>query len=139
MTRVLTGPRERVFQLFADAQMLAQWWGPAGFSIPSIDFTPRVGGSYRIEMQPPEGEAFELTGTFHDVDAPSRLTFSFNWQPPDPDDVETVAQLAFESLGESTEVRLRQGPFTTEARRDLHRDGWSESFDKLADLLAAHG
>jgi uncharacterized protein YndB with AHSA1/START domain len=30
---------------------------------------------------------------------------------------------------------LSQGPFKTEARRALHRDGWTESFDKLAELV----
>ena len=138
MTRVFTGPRGHLFQYFAESQKLAQWWGPIGFSIPGIDFTPRQGASYRIQMQPPEGEAFALTGIFRDVDAPSRLVFTFAWQPPDPDDVETVARLDFENLGESTAVRLRQGSFATEARRNLHRAGWADSFDKLAHVLGAH-
>jgi uncharacterized protein YndB with AHSA1/START domain len=29
----------------------------------------------------------------------------------------------------------RQGAFKTEARRALHRDGWTESFDKLGELV----
>ena len=136
LRRVLPTPRERVFEFFADAALLAEWWGPTGFSIPSIDFVPRVGGTYRIEMQPPDGDAFELTGTFREVDVPSRLAFSFEWQPADPDDQVTLAQLAFEAIDDSTTVRLRQGPFKTEARRALHRDGWTESLDKLAELLS---
>jgi uncharacterized protein YndB with AHSA1/START domain len=135
ITRVLRAPRERVFECFADAALLARWWGPTGFTIPRIDFIPRVGATYRIEMQPPEGDAFELTGAFHDVDAPSELSFSFQWRPPDPDDVDTVAQLSFAAIDDSTEVHLRQQPFKTEARRALHHDGWNESFDRLADLL----
>ena len=135
MTRVISRPRDRVFECFTDAALLARWWGPADFSIPSIEFAPRVGATYRIEMQPPAGDAFALTGTFREFDAPSRLAFSFLWRPPHPDDVETVAQLSFEVIDESTEVRLSQRSFRTEARRALHRDGWSESFDKLAELL----
>ena len=65
LTRLFPAPRARVFEFLADAALLAEWWGPRGFSIPSIDFVPRVGGSYRIEMQPPGGYAFALTGTFH--------------------------------------------------------------------------
>ena len=136
LTRALTVPRERSFEYFADAALLRTWWGPAGFSIPSIDFAPRVGASYRIEMQPPEGEAFLLTGTFHEVDAPSRLAFSFRWQPPDPDDDETVAQLSFRAIEDSTAIRLIQGPFRAEARRALHRVGWTESFDRLVDVVS---
>jgi uncharacterized protein YndB with AHSA1/START domain len=136
MTRLLGAPRERVFEHFKDAALLRRWWGPTGFEIPAIDFDPRPGATYRIEMQPPGADAFHLAGTFHEVDAPARLAFSFEWQPPDPDDVETVAQLSFEAVDGSTEVRLVQGPFRTEARRDLHRNGWNESFAKLADLVA---
>jgi uncharacterized protein YndB with AHSA1/START domain len=124
-----------VFEFFSDAALLAQWWGPAGFSIPRIDFAPRVGASYRIEMQPLEGVAFQLVGTFDRVDAPSELSFSFEWRPADPDDVVTVAQLTFAVIDDSTAVHLFQQPFKTEARRALHRDGWNESFDKLADLV----
>jgi uncharacterized protein YndB with AHSA1/START domain len=125
-----------VFDFFADAALLAEWWGPRGFTIPSIDFRPRIGGSYRIEMQPPGGDAFRLRGTFREVDAPSRLAFTFEWEPADPDDQETLAQLKFEGTADSTTVQLLQGPFKTEARCALHRDGWRESFDKLAELVS---
>ena len=135
LTRLFPAPRTRVFEYFAGAALLAEWWGPRGFSIPRIDFVPRVGGTYRIEMQPPDGDAFQLTGTFREVDSPSRLAFTFEWEPADSDDVETVAQLAFEVTDDSTRVRLRQGPFKTDARRALHRDGWTESLDKLAELM----
>jgi uncharacterized protein YndB with AHSA1/START domain len=136
LIRVFAAPRVRVFEFFADAALLAQWWGPRGFSIPSIDFRPRTGESYRIEMQPPDGDAFQLRGKFREVDAPSRLAFTFEWEPADPDDLETLAQLRFEGTDDSTTVQLRQGPFKTEARCALHRDGWTESFDKLAELVA---
>ena len=126
---------ERVFEFVADPALLARWWGPRGFSIPSVDFTPRVGARYRISMQPPEGEAFLLTGAFREVDPPSHVAFSFEWEPADPDDDETLVELSFEAIDDSTEVRLRQGLFRTEARRALHRDGWTESFDKLGELV----
>jgi uncharacterized protein YndB with AHSA1/START domain len=136
LTRVLPASREGVFDSFANAALLAKWWGPEGFTIPRIEFTPRVGATYRIEMQPPEGDAFSLTGTFREVEVPSRLAFSFQWEPPDPDDQDTVAQVSFHVTDDSTEVHLSQGPFKTQSRRDLHRDGWSQSFDKLRDLVA---
>jgi uncharacterized protein YndB with AHSA1/START domain len=131
LTRALPAAPSRVFAAFTDPDELAGWWGPKGFSTPSLEFDPRVGQSYRIEMQPPEGEAFHLAGEFRAVDPPTHLAFTFRWEEPDPDDVETLVDLSFGDLGESTEVVLNQGPFKTEARRALLRDGWTDSFDRL--------
>jgi uncharacterized protein YndB with AHSA1/START domain len=125
-----------VFGAFSDPNELAKWWGPEGFSIPSLELQARVGARYRIEMQPPEGDRFYLTGEFREVDPPARLAYTFIWEDPDPDDINTVVDLTFRDLGESTEVALWQGPFKTDARRSLHRDGWTDSFDKLERLLS---
>jgi uncharacterized protein YndB with AHSA1/START domain len=134
--RVLPAAPTVVFEAFTDPSELSKWWGPQGFTTPSLRFHARAGEGYRIEMQPPEGEAFYLTGEFREVDQPARLAFTFAWEDPDPDDVENLVALSFRNLGESTEVALRQGPFKTEARRALHRDGWGDSFDKLERLIA---
>ena len=87
-------------------------------------------------MQPPEGDAFFLHGVFRTVHPPARLSFTFAWEPPDPDDVETLVDLSFEDRGDGTEVSLWQGDFQTEARLELHHDGWTESFDRLERLLS---
>jgi uncharacterized protein YndB with AHSA1/START domain len=87
-------------------------------------------------VQPPEGDAFYLAGEFREVDPPAHLAYTFVWEPPDPDDVETLLELTFRDLGESTEVVLNQGPFKTEARRELHRNGWTDSFDKLEQFVS---
>ena len=137
LKRVLTGVPSVVFAAFSDPNELVKWWGPEGFTVPSLEFDPRVGESYRLEMQPPEGDSFYLTGEFREVDPPARLAYSFVWEPPDPDDVETLVALSFRDLGEATEVAFTQGPFKTDARRALHRDGWTDSFDKLEWLISA--
>ena len=136
MRRVLPAARPVVFRAFTAPDELAQWWGPEGFRVPSLDFNPRVGHSYRIEMQPPDGEPFYLTGEFREVDPPARLAFTFAWEDPDPDDVETLVELSFRDLGESTEVVFTQGSFKTEARRELHRNGWTDSFDKAEQFVS---
>jgi len=138
MKRVLPTAPAVVFGLFSDSRELAKWWGPDGFTAPSVEFDPRLGGSYRIEMQPPEGDPFNLTGEFHEVDPPARLAYTFVWEDPDPDDVETLVELSFRDLDESTEITFTQGPFKTEARRALHQDGWGDSFDKLEQLISSH-
>jgi uncharacterized protein YndB with AHSA1/START domain len=134
--RVLPAAPAVVFNTFVDPGELARWWGPAGFTIPSLSFLARVGGGYRIEMQPPTGDPFALTGEFQEVDPSALLTYTFRWEDPDPDDVETLVRLSFRDLGDSTEVSLAQGIFKTEARLALHRDGWTDSFDKLERLLS---
>lgn len=134
--RVLPAAPSVVFGAFSAPDELAKWWGPEGFTTPSLEFNPRVGDSYRIEMQPPEGDPFYLTGEFRELDPPARLAYTFVWEDPDPDDVETLVELSFRDLGESTEVVFTQGPFETEARRELHRNGWTDSLDKLEQFIS---
>lgn len=137
--RVLPAPPGAAFAAFTEPGELARWWGPEGFTIPSVDFPARTGEAYRIEMQPPEGDPFFLTGSFREVEPPSRLAYTFVWEPPDPDDVETLVSLFFRDLRGSTMIDMTQGPFKTEARRALHRDGWTEALNDLERLLAARG
>jgi len=134
--RVLPATVETVFRACVDPGELAKWWGPAGFTIPSLSFPARVGAGYRIEMQPPTGDPFALVGEFQLVDPPTGLAYTFRWEDPDPDDVETLVRLSFRDLGEATEVSLSQGSFQTDARLELHRGGWTDSFDKLERLLS---
>ena len=47
--------------------------------------------------------------------------------------------LSLAAVGDTTEVALSQGEFATQARLELHRDGWSESFERLRKLLAQSG
>jgi uncharacterized protein YndB with AHSA1/START domain len=134
--RVLPAPPDVAFAAFRDPSQLAGWWGPQGFRVASLRYQPRVGERYRIEMQPPEGDPFHLSGEFREVDRPSRFAYTFRWEPPDPDDVETLVELLLVERGDSTEVLLTQGTFKTEARRELHRDGWTDTFDRLERFLS---
>jgi uncharacterized protein YndB with AHSA1/START domain len=135
LKRVLSSNREMVYGALTDQAQLAKWWGPRGFTAPHVEFDPRVGGSYRIAMQPPDGELFQLSGEFREVDPPARLAYTFRWHPPDPDDRETAVRLSLQKQGEGTELLLSQGEFATEQRLALHEEGWTESLDRLAQLL----
>jgi uncharacterized protein YndB with AHSA1/START domain len=136
MTRTLAAPRRAVWRAMTDPEEIASWWGPRGYSVPSIDFEPVVGATYRIAMQPPGSEPFHLHGQFREVEAPVRLAYTFTWEPPDPEDRETLVELTFEERGDATEVSLTQGEFATEARLELHDGGWTDSFDGLEALLS---
>lgn len=137
LERVLPAPRPLVFRMHAEPDRLAQWWGPKGFTAPSIELDLRVGGGYRITMQPPDGHGFVLSGEFRDVEPPTRLAYTFRWEPPDPDDRETVVAFALRDLGESTALTVDQGTFVTEERRALHEQGWTESLDRLQELITS--
>ena len=133
----LPAPRERVFALLTEPAELARWFGPHGFTTPSVEVELRTGGGYRFAMQPPDGELFHLSGTFLEVDPPRRLAYTFAWEEPTPDDRETVVVLSLEDAAGGTELRLRQSGFATDERLDLHRTGWSESFEKLRGLASS--
>jgi uncharacterized protein YndB with AHSA1/START domain len=135
LEKVLPARIERVFAAFVEPEKLGEWWGPSGFSSPSLDLDARAGGPYRITMQPPDGEAFHLRGEFREIDVPRRLVYTFEWEEPVPDDQETVVTLAFLDQGEETKLVLDQEPFATEARRALHETGWAESLERLEQFL----
>ena len=133
--RVFDAPVEQVFGLLTEPTELAKWWGPHGFATPEIHIDLRVGGHLRFTMQPPEGEAFHLSGEFTHIEFPSRLEFTFRWDEPAPDDRQTVVELSLASFGGATTVTLTQGDFATEERLELHRNGWADSFEKLDAVL----
>jgi hypothetical protein len=85
-------------------------------------------------MQPPEGEAFHLSGRYLEIEPPTRLRYTFVWEEPVPDDRETVVTLSLRKEGDTTQLSLSQGDFTTEERLALHRNGWTEAFAKLQEL-----
>jgi uncharacterized protein YndB with AHSA1/START domain len=136
LERALVAAPERVFAAFVDADQFRQWWGPVGFTVPRLRFDAVEGADYRLVMQPPDGGVFHIRGTFRAVQPPRCLTFSFIYEEPDPDDQETLVTLAFEPTDPGTRFILDQGPFKTAARLELHRQGWTETLERLERSLA---
>jgi uncharacterized protein YndB with AHSA1/START domain len=48
LKRILPAPMAAVYRALSDPGELAKWWGPRGFTAPSVEFDPQVGGSYQI-------------------------------------------------------------------------------------------
>jgi uncharacterized protein YndB with AHSA1/START domain len=136
LDRIVPAPRPLVFRMLTEPNLFARWWGPKGFTAPSVTLDVRVGGEYRIAMQPPEGDEFFLVGEFLRVDAPAQLSYTFRYEEPGPDDQETIVTLQLEERDGSTELTVDQGTFLTEPRRALHTEGWTEALDRLCDLAA---
>jgi len=109
--------------------------GPVGFTVQSLAFDVVEGTDYRITMQPPDGDVFHIRGSFRAVEVPRRLIFTFIYEEPDPDDQETLVTLTFDPGDVGTRLVLDQGPFKTAARWALHRQGWTETLERLEQSL----
>lgn len=135
LKREVAAPPPEVFRACTDPQQLARWWGPRGFTAASVELDARAGGAYRIAMQPPEGDLFYLSGEFREVTPPERLVYTFGWEEPDPDDRETLVTLTLRDIGGSTELTVHQEGFATQGRLDLHTEGWTDTLDRLQELM----
>jgi uncharacterized protein YndB with AHSA1/START domain len=135
LRRTFAAPREKVFRAWTDPEELKKWWGPPGYGTPSAEVDLRVGGKYRLGMRKlPDGPLFYLAGTFREVRAPERLTYTWRWEA-EPEHGETLVTVEFHTRGGSTEIVLTHELFPTEKARQEHERGWSSSFDKLARIL----
>ncbi|QWA21998.1 SRPBCC domain-containing protein [Streptomyces sp. JCM17656] len=138
LQRVFRARRPVVFRALTEPLELTKWWGPDGFVITSVESDLRPGGGYRIAMQPPEGDLFYLVGEFLEVDPPARLSYTFRWEDPDPEDRETVVTLSLRDVGGTrAELAISQGDFATERRQALHEEGWTQSLNKLEELMSS--
>jgi len=135
LNRVIAAPREAVFRAWTDPDELRRWWGPPGFSCPSAEIDLRVGGRYRIAMQPPEGDVFYLSGTFKVIEPPSRLVYSWAWEGADSP-AETLVAVEFRTRGQATEIVLSHTLFADAAVRDRHAQGWDGCLGRLAGLFS---
>jgi len=59
IVRVFDAPRELVWNAWTEPEMIKKWWGPEGFSAPSIKVDLRVGGKYIFAMHGPEGSEWD--------------------------------------------------------------------------------
>lgn len=73
--RVFDAPVEKVWKAWTTPSMVKKWWGPEGFSAPSIKIDFRVGGKYTNAMHGPKGSEWDRTmyssGIFKEIIPPS--------------------------------------------------------------------
>ena len=60
ITRTFDAPRKLVWQAWTDPKMMAQWFGPRGFTNPFCELDVRPGGSLRIVMRGPDGNDYPM-------------------------------------------------------------------------------
>lgn len=122
-----------VFKALTHPDLIKKWFGPHGYSCPVVEVDLRIGGSYHIEMKPPEGEIIKLGGVYKVVDRPNALEYTWQWDEPDA--VETLVKIRFNPSGDNTEVLVEQGEFAGPESKEGHEQGWFASFDRLQDLV----
>jgi uncharacterized protein YndB with AHSA1/START domain len=136
LERLIAAPPERVFELWTEPELVAQWFGPDGFDIPDYALDVRPGGSWCTTMRSPEGKLYTVRGVYRVIDRPRRLVFTWAWDQDDGSrGQETEVTVTFEAAPGGTRLRLLQQTFQDNTARDNHGQGWSSSFDCLARLV----
>ncbi len=115
---------------------MRHWAGPEGFTVPEVEQDPRVGGTYRMTMQQPDGERIVVYGVFREIRPPERVSYTWRWEEDTPEDeVETLVTVEFHDRGEETELVLTHEQFASEESRAGHEGGWNSALDKLGAYL----
>jgi uncharacterized protein YndB with AHSA1/START domain len=134
ITRVFDAPRELVWKAWTEPEAAVKWWGPKGFTIPDSKLDVRPGGAWRVCMRSPEGEAHWAHGVYREIVEPELLVYTWVWEKGARD--EKLVTVTFAEDGpKRTKLTLHQAAFVTVEDRDEHREGWSESLDRLAEYL----
>ena len=142
ITRVFDAPLERVFAAWTNAEMLAHWFGPEGFSVPSCESDPRPGGVFRLCMRSPEGKDYWVRGKYREVLPAERLVI--DCVADDAQGVqrlEEVIDVTFAGQGRKTRLTVSctsggPSPEAAEMLRGMDK-GWQQSVDKLGAKLGS--
>jgi len=138
ITRIFDAPRSLVFKAWTESEHMARWWGPQGFKSTVLKNDLRPGGAYRIHMLGPDKDDHWTQGVYREVIPPERLVMVGSWADADgnPTRPETTLTLLFEDVGGKTRLTLHNAVFESVTARDLHNEGWTSTFDNLAEYLA---
>lgn len=142
ITRVFDAPRDLVWRAWTDAKMMAQWFGPRGFTstVPELDV--RAGGKLRIVMHGPDGNDYPMKGVFREVVKPERLVFSNIAIDNDGNHLlegETTVTLSQHAGKTTLTVKshmVGKVPVAVQMLAGMEA-GWTQSIDKLGELIAS--
>lgn len=120
----------RVFAAWTDAAILASWWGPAGVVCIGAEVDLRVGGTYWIGNQLPDGAIVDIRGEFLEIDCPKRLVYTWHVGEPTQAPAEQVT-VRFQAERNGTRVVVTHDRIASAAMRDQHLQGWQGCLDGL--------
>lgn len=129
---------ETVFRAFTDPALLSRWFSPSeAIPVDVIAFDAVVGGRYRLAYRLDADTTSIVTGLFREILPPTRLVFTWTWEPPDPHaGLDTLVTVGIVAIGPMTELTVRHEHFPDPASRARHDDGWRATLDRLTEVLA---
>jgi len=136
-TRTFAAPRERVFRAFTEPEHVRRWLlGPEGWTMPVCEMDLRVGGGWRYVWRNGDGVEFAIEGVFREIERPARLVYTESMMGSEA--LQTI--VLTEEDGVTTMVSSLL--YGSRAERDAAvatgmAEGSSQSYDRLADVLAA--
>ncbi len=78
--RTYQAPRELVYKIVTDPQLIPEWWGPRNLTTTVERMEVRPGGQWRFIQRDPQGNIFAFHGVYHEAKAPERLVYTLEWE-----------------------------------------------------------
>jgi uncharacterized protein YndB with AHSA1/START domain len=140
--REFDAPRERVFAVYTDPELIPQWWGPRAYTTTVDHMEPVTGGRWRFVHVLDDGTETAFQGAYREVTPPERIVQTFEWEGMTGHvSVETAE---FEDLGDGRTRVTTTSIFHTGEERDGMLGsgmewGMNETYARLDELLAGEG
>jgi len=134
---VLRATPERIYRAFLDADAMAKWLPPNGFTGKVHQLEARVGGTYRMSFTNfSTGRSHSFGGRYLELVPHERIQYTDKFDDPNlPGEMKTTITLKKVSSG--TELNIVQEGLPDVIPPDACYLGWQESLALLAKLVEA--
>lgn len=135
--RVLRAAPERIYRAFLDADALAKWLPPNGFTGRVHQLEARIGGSYRMSFTNfTTRQSHAFGGEYLELVPHERIRYTSRFDAPElPGTMQTTVSLRAVSGG--TELGIEQAGIPEAIPLEACYLGWQESLALLAQLVEA--
>ena len=135
--RVLRATPERVYRAFLDADAMAKWLPPNGFTAKVHHMDAKVGGTHRMSFTNfSTGKSHSFGGTYLELTSYERIRYTDKFDDPNlRGEMQTTINLKKVSVG--TEVSIVQEGVPAVIPAEACYLGWQESLTLLAQLVEA--
>ena len=135
--RVLRATPERVYRAFLDADAMAKWLPPNGFTGKVHHLDAKVGGTYKMSFTNfTSGKSHSFGGTYLELVPHERIRYTDKFDDPNmPGEIMTTITIKQVSVG--TELTAVQEGVPGVIPAEACYLGWSESLILLAKLVEA--